>query len=293
MKKLVIMAAGLGSRFGGLKQLEGLGPNGEIILEYSIYDAIKANFHEVIFIIKKENLELFQEKVGKKVSEFIKVSYVFQDLKDIPQNIKVPQDRVKPWGTGHAILSCKDYIDTPFVVINADDFYGRNSFFKMGKFLEENRDENLYSMVGFPLENTLSKIGTVTRGICKTTEKGELLSVEEKLNIKKEGNSVISSNNRGNEKIENSSLCSMNMWGFYPNIFDYLEEEFTKFLSNSENLDNLKSEFLIPEVVDILIKKEKIKVKVLPTTSHWIGVTYKEDSENVKELLEKEKDYFI
>ena len=267
---LVIMAAGMGSRFGGVKQMAPLGPNGEIIIDYSVYDAAKAGFNKAVIIIKKAIEKDFREVAGKRIEKMLDVEYVFQELDKIPANIKTDPNREKPWGTGHAILCTKDKIDNPFMVINADDYYGQTVYKSMHDFLV-NEDTEM-CMAGYKLGNTLSDNGTVTRGVC-TTENGYLKEVVETMDIAKD------------TKIPLDSVASMNMWGLRPDIFDVLDTEFVKFMEKRGG--ELKSEFLLPEVIDGMIKSGKTKVKVIPTDEVWYGVTYKEDSDTVKAAIKR------
>ncbi|MGB6129387.1 MAG: sugar phosphate nucleotidyltransferase [Psychrilyobacter sp.] len=298
MKKrptLVIMAAGMGSRYGGLKQIDPVGLNGEIIMDYSIYDARLAGFGKVVFVIKEEFYDIFKEKIGDRISklENIEVKYVFQDIKSIPEGYKLPQDRIKPWGTGHAILSCKGAIDEPFVVINADDFYGSTTYKLIYDELANQTDEYRYYMVGFQLDKTISKNGSVARGICKLDKESNLITVEEKTQIEEISGTIYSIEDRYNsltEKNESIKLelerkmpVSMNIWGFMPSIFEELELEFEKFLD--ENIEDLKSEFYIPSAVDNLIKSKKATMKVIKTKEKWYGVTYQQDKKDVSEAL--------
>ncbi len=279
---LVVMAAGMGSRYGGLKQIDPIGPNGEIIIEYSVYDAIKAGFSKVVFVIKEELKEIFREKIGKKIEKVIETEYVFQDINfGIPKNFCIPKDRVKPWGTGHAIYCCKNIIDGPFVVINADDFYGQSTYKLIYDYLMSNTNEYDYTMVGFVLENTLTENGTVARGICEIDKNRNLVSITERTKIKKIGSTTkYTEDDNLWVNIKKDSIVSMNIWGFKPTIFEELENEFKLFLNNIDK-DALKSEFYIPSVVDNMIKKNKANVKVLVSNEQWYGVTYKEDKENV------------
>lgn len=287
---LVIMAAGMGSRYGGLKQIDAVGPNGEFIIDYSVYDAIKAGFSSVVFIIKRENEEIFRETIGKRVENYIKVDYAFQDLEDIPEGIEIPKDRVKPWGTTHAILACKNIVKENFAIINADDFYGLDAYEKMSNFLR-NLDPNSYNigLVGYKVENTLTENGSVKRGICELNDKYLTKLIES--NVSKENNTITAKPLDGSEQftIEKDTLVSMNMLGFTPKIFELLEKDFKEYLEeNTENLE--KCERLIPDTVYKYIKEEKVKVEVLDTTSTWYGVTYKEDRpmiiSSISKLLE-------
>ncbi len=261
------MAAGMGSRFGSLKQLEPVGPNGEIILDFSIYDAVKAGFSKVVFIIKKEMEKDFRHVIGKRIEKIIDVDYAFQTLDKIPKGCFVPDNRFKPWGTGHAVICAKSAVTTPFMVINADDYYGSHSYKIVGDYLSKNKG---MCMAGFRLKNTLTENGTVSRGLCEI-EKGYLKSVVEHTSIDK------------NSGIPLDSMVSMNMWGFDIDIFNVLEEDFTLFLNNLKN--PLKDEFYLPSVVDNMIKTQSSKVKVLETLDKWYGVTYKEDLPTVKNAI--------
>ena len=277
---LVIMAAGIGSRFGGgIKQLEPVGQNGKIIMDYSIYDAIKSGFNKIIFIIRKDIEKDFKEVIGNRIEKICKklnveVHYVYQELENIPSDFKVPKERKKPWGTGHAVLACKDIIDEPFAVINADDYYGKNSFKNMYEFLSKNN--NKFCMVGFKLKNTLSDNGGVTRGICQVDKNDYLTEIIETSDITKIGEKVFAEEN----EIDINSNVSMNMWGLTPEFINTLEQGFIEFLEKEVN--NIKSEYLLPIFIGELLKENRIKVKVLETKDKWFGVTYKEDKELVK-----------
>jgi len=277
--ELVVMAAGMGSRFGGLKQIEKIGPNGEKILDFSIYDAVKAGFDKAVIVIKKEIEEQFREVCGKKIEKMIDVEYVFQELDKLPQGYSVPADRVKPWGTGHAILCASEKITSPFAVINADDFYGYTSYNIIHDWLVSN---NGMCMVGYKLGNTLTENGTVARGICEV-ENGILKSVTEHTALDK------------NSGISLDKIVSMNMWGFDTGIFPYLEKEFKEFLDN--RINEPKAEFFLPSVISSRIEEEKMNVSVLETDERWYGVTYREDMESVKtamgRFLEEGKYNFI
>ena len=266
---LVVLAAGMGSRFGGLKQIEPLGPNGEVILDYSVYDAIEAGFTKVVFIITKAIEEDFKNIIGKKYEGKIEVDYAFQALDDIPAPFTVPEDRVKPWGTGHALLCARDKIDSPFTIINADDYYGKEAYKLIHDYIV---NEKAMCMVGYRLGNTLTDNGTVARGVCEM-EDGYLKSIVENTSIDK------------NSGIPLDTLVSMNMWGFMPDIFDKLEERFKVFLANNDN--PLKGEYFIPLFVDYMIKEENQKIKVLDSNDKWYGVTYKEDKDSVVEAFKR------
>ena len=260
---LLVMAAGMGSRFGGLKQIEPVGPHGEVILEYSVYDAVEAGFDKVIFVIKKEIEKDFREIIGKRIEKMTDVEYAFQSLDALPAPFTVPEGRVKPWGTGHAVLSAKKFIDSPFAVINADDFYGKGGYKKIKEHFEES---NEMCMVGYKLQNTVSENGTVARGVCEIKD-GYLTSVTEHLAIPKDND------------FPEDTVVSMNMFGFMPKLIDELESGFVKFLE--EQGKELKSEYLLPRIVDKMIKVDGEKVKVLYTDDKWYGVTYREDKPSV------------
>ena len=276
---LVIMAAGMGSRFGGLKQIEPIDSNGNFIIDYSIYDAIKCGFDKVVFIIKKENYDIFRETVGSRIESKIKVVYVFQELTNVPENYQVPETRVKPWGTAHAILCCKDVVKENFAIINSDDFYGYDAYKTISTYLKNKTNDN-YAMVGYIASNTLTDNGSVKRGICQIKD-NHLEKLIESL-VERKGNQIIATPLNGEESfaIEDDTPVSMNMFAFTPKIFDYLEERFPNFLE--ENKDNIdKCEYLIPDVVFEQIKKGMVEVDVLKTTARWYGITYKEDKEQL------------
>lgn len=285
MKKditLVILAAGMGSRYGGLKQIEPMGPNGEFIIDYSVYDAIKAGFNKVVFIIKEENYELFKETIGKRVEPHINVEYVFQNRDYIPNNVSIPEDREKPLGTAHAILCCKDKVKEPFAIINADDFYGRDAYFKASEFLL-NSSKN-YGMVGYLVKNTITEYGAVKRGVCKV-ENGYLEKLTES-SVERVGEKIIATPLDGSDKFEvdENDIVSMNMLLFSPSIFKYIEDKFPEFLE--ENKDKLNTcEFLIPNVLYSAKKENFADVEVLETSATWYGVTYKEDTPSVKNAI--------
>lgn len=280
---LVIMAAGMGSRYGGgIKQLESVGPNGEIIMDYSIYDALEAGFNKVVFIIRKDLEKDFKEIIGKRIEKQVKVEYVFQDMNALPDEFYPPADRTKPWGTGHAVYCCKDVVKEPFAVINADDYYGKESFRLIYDFLNSDRlNPYIYCMAGFILANTLSENGAVTRGICKTDNDGWLMDIIETFEIIKEGNHAKAKGLEDkDELIDLNSTVSMNMWGFKPTVFEELDKGFKEFLTKLSPED-IKKEFLLPEAIGSLVKNKIAKIKVLKTTDSWFGVTFKEDKESV------------
>ena len=281
---LVVMAAGMGSRFGGLKQIEPVGPNGEFIIDYSIYDAKKAGFDKVVFIIKEENYEVFKETIGKRVEPHMDVEYVFQKMEDIPSFVNIPKERVKPWGTAQAIYEAKDKITGPFLVINADDFYGRESYFVARDFLQNNIEDK-YSTIGYLADNTMTKNGSVKRGVIKENE-GNLLSIDES-KLEYQGDKIIAKSlETGKEyEVAKNDYVSMNMLTFDLSIFPFLERRMNEFFKENEN--NLEScEFLIPIEMERAIEEGK-KVKVLNTKANWYGVTYREDLDSVKEAINR------
>lgn len=282
---LVIMAAGLGSRYGGIKQLEPVGVSGEIIMDYSIYDAIKAGFNKVIFIIRKDLEKDFKEVIGNRIAEKVEVEYAFQEIADLPEGFSVPEGRTKPWGTGQAVLSCKDMIKEPFAVINADDYYGSEAFVKIHDYLvQTDTNSSEYCMAGFVLGNTLSENGTVTRGVCQVDKDGYLIDIKETRAIERKGDSAVSREKEGEELlIDLNSPVSMNMWGFTPGLLPKLKTGFVSFLKTEGQ--ELKSEYLLPEEVGRLIKREEVSVKVLSTNDKWFGVTYKEDKQTVMDSI--------
>jgi NDP-sugar pyrophosphorylase family protein len=289
-KTIVIMAAGMGSRYGGLKQIDAMGPSGEILMEYSVYDALQAGFDRVVFIIKDSMHKDFHEKIAKRLSKDIEVDYAFQRLEDLPQGFSVPLGREKPWGTSQAILAAKEKITTPFAVFNADDFYGREAFNQMASYLDSLEGENFQaSMVGYKVRNTLSAHGTVTRGICQTRE-GFLSAVREidKVGFDVHG-SVINYQGDLSESLTGDELCSMNFWGFTPHLFNFLQKDFSRFLK--EKGQEMKSEWLLPVTVDDMIQAKATRVKVLQSGDSWFGVTYPEDkplvSEKIKKLVDR------
>lgn len=285
---LIIMAAGMGSRYGGLKQIDPVGPKGEIILDYSVYDAIKAGFNKVIFVIKHEIEEDFKNIIGTKYDSKIKVEYVFQDIDNIPNGYEVPEGRKKPWGTGHAILSCKDLVDGPFAVINADDYYGRETFKKVYDELTREKAESgryQFCMAGFRIENTLTENGHVARGVCET--KGNILTgVNERTKIIKDGEKIKFTEDDGEswEEIPFGTTVSMNFWGFTAEMMNELQKRFEAFFEKNK-ADLSKCEFYIPLAVDELIKEGKADVSIVVTDEKWYGVTYKADKPVVEEAL--------
>ena len=296
MKKpvLVVMAAGMGSRYGGLKQIDPVDKEGHIIMDFSIYDAVRAGFKKVVFIIKKENEADFKAAIGDRMSKIVEVAYVFQDLNNLPEGYSVPEDRVKPWGTGHAILSCLDEVDGPFAVINADDYYGSHAFQMAYDFLSQNEDGDTYSymMVGYKLENTLTDNGHVARGVCVTDEEGHLVKINERTHIEKREGGAAYTEDDGKTWVEipEGSTVSMNMWGFSASILKELKDRFAKFLDENLEGNPLKCEYFLPFVVDELLTEKKATVKVLKSMDKWYGVTYKEDKPVVVAAIQKLKD---
>ena len=278
---LVIMAAGIGSRFGGgIKQLEPVGPNGEIIMDYSIYDAMEAGFDKVVFVIRKDLEKDFKEVIGNRIEKVVEVAYAYQEISDIPEEFKEKYaDRAKPWGTGQAILCCKDVVSEPFLVINADDYYGKEAYVEAYNHLiqeQEKNDKLQVSMVGFVLGNTLSENGGVTRGICKVDENHMLTDIVETSNIEKTEKGAAVRTEDGMVEVDVHSPVSMNMWGLYPEFFEVLEKGFREFLSKVEE-NSLKAEYLLPTIVGDLLEDGSADVKVLRSHDKWFGVTYKED----------------
>lgn len=284
-KTLLVMAAGMGSRFGGLKQIEPMGPNGEFLIDYSIYDAKLAGFTKVVFIIKEENYNLFKETVGKRVESHIETEYVFQDASNLEEIYPALKERVKPLGTGHAILCAKDKIDTPFAIINADDFYGRDAYFVASKYLDTIDDEH-YAVVGYSVSKTLSPNGAAKRGICRE-ENGELIDLIES-SVERVNGEIIASPLNGSEpfKVTEDTLVSMNLLLFTPHLFKVLEKKLTLFLENNKE-DLSKCEFLIPDVVRSAMNEKTVTVDLLKTDSVWHGVTYREDKDEVVTAINK------
>lgn len=285
---LLVLAAGMGSRYGGIKQIDGFGPHGETIMDYSLYDAIRAGFSKVVFIVRDEILETVKEKFGPKLKGKLEVEYVVQSLdKLIPAQYKNPE-RVKPWGTGHAVLCAREVIHEPFVVINADDFYGKDSFASVAKFFSEEKG-GAHAMVGYTLKNVLSEHGSVSRGVGETDKDGYLKSVVERTTIVVENGKIISKEKDGDFELSADAPTSMNFWGFYPSMFEFSAALFEDFLKN--NHQNIKAEFFIPLIGNAMIKQNKGKIKVLGGGNIWFGVTYKEDKESVsnriKELIKQ------
>ncbi|MCU6760825.1 UDP-N-acetylglucosamine diphosphorylase/glucosamine-1-phosphate N-acetyltransferase [uncultured Roseburia sp.] len=277
---LVIMAAGIGSRFGGgIKQLTSVGPNGEIIIDYSIHDALEAGFDKVVFIIRKDLEKDFREIIGNRIEKICNVEYVFQELDMLPDGYEKPADRTKPWGTGQAVLCCKNVVKEPFAVINADDYYGKEAFKKVYTYLNSHTEsKHEYCMAGFILDNTLSDNGTVTRGVCRVDEEENLIQIDETKGIQKNADGIIRDEN-DNELLTGTHV-SMNMWGLTSEFIEILDKGFKEFLSQMSE-DDIKAEYLLPTIIGDLLEAEKISVKVLETTDKWFGVTYQEDKQTV------------
>lgn len=288
---LLVLAAGMGSRYGGLKQIDPIGPNGEIIIDYSIFDAVKAGFGKVVFVIRKDIEDMFKEHIGSRFEGIIPVEYAYQQLDDLPPGFKIPKGRTKPWGTGHAIFAAREVVNEPFAVINADDFYGKSAYKLIADKLKTAKDDKVadYSMVGFILSNTLSENGFVSRGVCDVTDKGILTTVVERTNIVKTETGAEATLEGGDKlALTGDEVVSMNFWGFTPSLFNHLEIMFTEFLKNRGA--ELKSEFYIPSVVADLIEEGKAQSQVFTSTDSWFGVTYPDDKElvvnSVRELVE-------
>lgn len=286
---LVIMAAGIGSRFGGgIKQLAPVGLNGEIIMDYSIHDAIEAGFNKIVFIIRKDIKDAFKEAIGDRIEKIcnnldVEIDYAYQELSELPEGVELPAGRTKPWGTGQAVLACKEVLHEPFAVINADDYYGKEAFVKLHDFLVGYTPEkaNQFCMAGFILKNTLSENGAVTRGICETNEEGYLTAVHETSNIVKTPEGAAVDNDGQTTSINAESYASMNMWGLTPEFMQTLEDGFKEFFANMGNKDIMKAEYLLPIYIDELLQAGRVSVKVLDTNDKWFGVTYKEDKDYV------------
>jgi hypothetical protein len=286
---LLLLAAGMGSRYGGLKQLDGLGPNGETIMDYSIYDAIQAGFGKIVFVIRKDFENDFREKILSKYEGHIPAELVFQSIDNLPEPFKCPEGRVKPWGTNHAVMMAKDVIKEPFCVINCDDFYNRDAFMVIGKFLSDlpENSHNDYAMVGFRVGNTLSENGSVARGICSKDENENLTTVVERTEIMRVDGPICYKDEDGKwVPVGENVPVSMNMWGFTPDYFKHSEAYFKDFLSDPKNMSNLKAEFFIPLMVNKLINEKTATVKVLDTTSKWFGVTYAADRQSVVDKIQ-------
>lgn len=272
---LLILAAGMGSRYGGLKQMDELGPHGESIIDYSVYDAIQSGFEKVVFVIRESFAEAFKERFEPRLAGKIKTEYVYQELTDLPEGFSLPEGREKPWGTGHAILMAKDVIKEPFAIINADDFYGSEAYKQVFDFATQSTNENEYAMIGYSLNNTLSEHGTVSRGVCETDDSNNLVNIVERTKIGYEGDKIFYYEDNSKTELTGQEAASMNFWAFKPNYFERLENAFREFLK--ERGQEMKSEFYFNAVVDQLIKKGEVSTKVIRTNAKWFGVTYKED----------------
>ncbi|MCF2555515.1 nucleotidyltransferase family protein [Faecalicatena contorta] len=291
---LVIMAAGMGSRYGGLKQIDPVDGEGHIIMDFSMFDAKRAGFEKVIFIIKKENEADFKEAVGDRISKYMDVSYAFQELNNIPEGYEVPEGRVKPWGTAHAVLSCIDQIDGPFAVINADDYYGKEAFQLIYDYLASHQDDDKYryTMVGYELGNTVTDNGHVARGVCSMNENGELIAIHERTRIEKRDGGIAFTEDDGRTwtAVPADTIVSMNMWGFTKSILKEIKEGFPAFLEKGLGENPMKCEYFLPTVVSDLLGEERATVAVLKSADKWYGVTYKEDKPVVVEAIQKMKD---
>lgn len=291
---LVIMAAGMGSRYGGLKQIDPVDKEGHIIMDFSMYDAKKAGFEKVVFIIKKENEQDFREAVGDRIAKDMEVSYVFQEIGNIPEGYAVPEGRVKPWGTGHAILCCIDEVDGPFAVINADDYYGAEAFKLIYDYLASHKDDEKYryTMVGYKLGNTVTDNGHVARGICDMNDKGELVAIHERTRIEKREGGIAYTEDDGASWVDvpEDTIVSMNMWGFTASILKELKERFPAFLNKGIPENPKKCEYFLPAVVSELLGEERASVAVLTSADKWYGMTYKEDKPVVEAAIQKKKD---
>jgi len=285
---LLIIAAGMGSRYGGLKQIDPVGPNGEIIIDYSMHDAIQAGFEKVVFVIRHYFEDAFREKIGSKLDGIVETEYAYQELDSCVEGFNMPKGRKKPWGTGHAILVAKDVINEPFAVINADDYYGPNAYQIMKQQLEKMNAEQAdeYAMVGYVLRNTLSEYGTVARGVCQHCPDMYMATVTERTSVRKNGDGAVFIDEQGNEqRLTGDEIASMNLWGLGPDIFHHLQQQFNEYLQTHGQED--KSEFYIPSVVDRLVQEGSKKVKILKTHDNWFGVTYPQDKEIAQSCIRK------
>lgn len=281
---LVILAAGMASRYGSMKQVQGFGPGNETIMDYSIYDAIRAGFGKVVFIIRKDFANDFKKIFEPKLKNRIAVDYVFQEMDSFMNGFSVPAGRTKPWGTAHAVLCAKDAVKEPFAVINADDFYGRDAFKKAHDFLVNHCSDKLFCIIGYELIKTLSEHGSVSRGVCEVDEDGFLIAINERTNIYRENGKIVYEEKETKQEVSSAAKVSMNFWCFNESVFKITEKMFHDFLE--KNMENLKSEFFIPIIGDQFIKKGLGKIKVIPTSSQWFGVTYKEDAPGVEKSLD-------
>jgi NDP-sugar pyrophosphorylase family protein len=282
---LLILAAGMASRYGSMKQTEGFGPGGETIMDYSIYDAIRAGFGKVVFIIRKDFAEGFRSTFEPKLRGKIKTEYVYQEMDSYLGELEVPAGRTKPWGTGHAVLCAKDVIKEPFAVINADDYYGVDAFVKAADFLNNRCSEKQYAIIGYELDRTLSEHGTVSRGVCQVDEDQNLVSIKERTKIYKENDTIVYEDETGKHIVPSDSSVSMNFWCFHPSLFEHTEKLFLQFVK--DNHANIKAEFFIPIIAENFMDKQGGHISVIPTSSQWFGVTYKEDAPVVKACVDK------
>jgi hypothetical protein len=281
---LLILAAGMGSRYGGIKQMDSFGPSGETIIDYSIYDAIRSGFGKIVFIIRNDFADAFKNIFEPKLKGKVETDYVMQEMESFTNGFKPASERTKPWGTAHAVLCAKDVIHEPFAVINADDFYGRDAFEKAAKFLKEEVSAQTWCIIGYQLSKTLSENGTVSRGVCQVNDNGNLISIVERVKIYPDGNKIVYEENNIKTKLPADTPVSMNFWCFHQNAFDFIQKLFKNFLE--ENGNKPKAEFFIPIVGDAFIKEKLGRIKVIQTSSQWFGVTYKEDAPGVKENIE-------
>lgn len=281
---LLILAAGMGSRYGGIKQMDSFGPSGETIIDYSIFDAIRSGFGKIVFVIRKDFAENFKNIFEQKLKGKIETAYVMQEMDSYTDGFNMPVERTKPWGTAHAVLCAKEVINEPFAVINADDFYGRDAFEKAADFLKNDVTPKLWCIIGYQLSKTLSENGTVSRGVCEVDGDGNLIGIAERVKIYPEGNKIVYEENETKTELPAQTSVSMNFWAFHPDAFEYIQQLFKQFLQ--ENGDKPKAEFFIPIVGDAFISEGKGKIKVIPTSSKWFGVTYKEDAPDVKKSIE-------
>jgi NDP-sugar pyrophosphorylase family protein len=282
---LLILAAGMASRYGSMKQTEGFGPGGETIMDYSIYDAIRAGFGKVVFIIRKDFAEGFKATFEPKLAGKIKTAYVYQEMNSYLGDLEVPVGRTKPWGTAHAVLCAKEVINEPFAVINADDYYGVDAFVKAADFLNNQCSEKQYAIIGYELDKTLSEHGTVSRGVCQVDEDQNLVSIKERTKIYKEHDTVVYEDESGKHTVPSGSSVSMNFWCFHPSLFEHIEKLFLKFVE--DNYANIKAEFFIPIIAEDFMDNQGGHISVIPTSSQWFGVTYKEDAPVVKASVDK------
>ena len=277
---LLILAAGMASRYGSMKQIQSFGPGGETIMDYSIYDAIRAGFGKIVFIIRKEFAQQFKDIFEPKLNGRVITDYVYQELDEFTEGFTIPADRKKPWGTAHAVLCAKDAVHEPFAVINADDFYGRDAFEKAANFLTSEVAPKKYSIIGYDLTKTLSENGTVSRGVCEVDKDGNLISIKERTKIYREGDKIVFEESDGKHEVPSDSKVSMNFWCFDATVFTFIEKLFKQFLT--DNINEPKAEFFIPILGDAFIKQEGGVIKIIPTSAQWFGVTYKEDAPAVK-----------